>query len=260
MPSAIGLAQLNEKTVKLLGSSFEWCRIPGGEVTLLDASAYGGTKGGTYQVQEFAIGKFMVTNGHYSSFIEHPNGFNNAQWWNYSPQATQWREGHPFPKPPAFIGRDLPCTRVSWFDSVAFCIWLSAELEGTIRLPTEQEWQRAAIGDTGWVYPWGNELDETRGNFANSIGRVSPVGDFPGGQSPFGVMDMTGNLWEWCLTIWGAEETDLSGYVYRVFRGGAWNVSNPDYLRSIDRGEGHSPRGRLNDCGFRIVLQPPGTT
>jgi formylglycine-generating enzyme required for sulfatase activity len=97
-------------------------------------------------------------------------------------------------------------------------------------------------------------LDETHANFGKHIGKVSPVGSFPEGQSPFGVMDMIGNLWEWCSTIWGTESTDLSGYNYRTFRGGAWNVSNPDYLRATDRGEGHTPRGSLNDCGFRLIL------
>ena len=248
------LSLLSKQTESILGSPFEWCHIPGGEVNLLDASDYGGTAGGTYHVADFAIGKYLITNGQYQRFVRHPNGFATSNWWDYSPQASQWRKDRRHPMPTAFPGADLPCTRVSWFDSVAFCNWLSAELQVTVRLPTEQEWQRAAVGDTGWTYPWGNDLDETRGNFANRIGQVSAVGSLPLGQSPFGVMDMTGNLWEWSSTIWGTESTDLGGYIYRTFRGGAWNVSNPEYLRAIDRGEGHSPRGRLNDCGFRIVL------
>jgi formylglycine-generating enzyme required for sulfatase activity len=245
----------SQQTESLLGAPFEWCLIPGGTVTLLDASEYGGTTGGPYQVADFAISKYLITNGQYQSFVKHANGFCNPEWWTYSPQATQWRKDHPHPKPTAFPGSDLPCTRVSWFDSVAFCNWLSAELKARVRLPTEQEWQRAAVGDTGWSYPWGNEFDETRLNFASRLKQVSPVGSFPNGQSPFGVMDMVGNLWEWCSTIWGTESTDLNGYVYRTFRGGAWNVSNPVYLRAIDRGEGHSPRGMLNDCGFRVDLE-----
>lgn len=245
---------LSERTEKFLASPFEWCYIPAGTVTLIDASEYGGSTGGTYGVADFAIGKYLITNGQYKRFVDHPNGFYNPDWWHYSPQATQWRKDRPHPKQTAFEGKDLPVTRVSWFDSVAFCNWLSSELEFSVRLPTEQEWQRAAVGDTGWMYPWGNEFDETCGNFAKQVGKVSAVGNYPNGQSPFGVMDMTGNLWEWCLTIWGKDDTDLNGYVYRNYRGGAWNVSNPEYLRAIDRGVGHPPRGRLNDCGFRIVL------
>jgi formylglycine-generating enzyme required for sulfatase activity len=249
------LILLSRQFESILDAPFEWCLIPAGTVTLLDASDYGGTIGGVYQVAGFAIGKYLITNGQYQSFVKHRNGFCNPKWWTYSPQAAQWRTDHPNPKPTAFPGTHLPATRVSWFDSVAFCNWLSAELKVVVRLPTEQEWQRAAVGDTSWSYPWGNELDETRANYASRMKQVSAVGNFPHGQSPLGVMDMVGNLWEWCSTIWGTDSADLNGYVYRVFRGGAWNVSNPEYLRAIDRGEGHSPRGRLNDCGFRIVLE-----
>ncbi|RPJ25004.1 MAG: hypothetical protein EHM33_15980 [Chloroflexi bacterium] len=250
------LIALSNQTESILGPPFEWCYIPGGAVTLLDASSYGGTTGGVYQVAGFAIAKYLTTNAQYKKFIEHPNGFCDPQWWDFSPQGTQWRKDHRNPKPTAFEGTNLPRTRVSWFDSVAFCRWLSAQLNVHVRLPTEQEWQRAAVGDTGWNYPWGNELDETRANFAKRLGNVSPVGSFPDGQSPFGVMDMIGNLWEWCLTTWGMDSTDLNGYTYRIFRGSAWNChNNPEYLAALDRGQGWSPRGQLNDCGFRIALQ-----
>jgi formylglycine-generating enzyme required for sulfatase activity len=124
-----------------------------------------------------------------------------------------------------------------------------------IRLPTEQEWQRAALDDHDWQYPWGNALDETRGNYGKNIGQPSHVGRYPGGKSQFGVLDMIGNVWERCLTGWNQEILDIRGYTYRVFRGGAWNVSNPEYLRANDRAC-HPPRGQLNDCGFRVLLAP----
>ncbi len=249
------LTVLSRQVETILCPPFEWCFVPGGVVTLIDASDYGGTTGGSYQVAGFAIAKYLITNTQYKKFIEHPNGFCNPQWWDFSPQGIQWRKDHRNPKPTAFEGADLPRTRVSWFDSVAFCNWLSAELNVPVRLPTEQEWQRAAVGDTGWSYPWGNEFDETCGNFMKRIGKVSPVGSFPSGQSPFGVMDMIGNLSEWCLTAWATDSTDLSGYTYRVIRGCAWNAGTLEYLRATDRGVGWSPRGRLNDCGTRIALQ-----
>jgi formylglycine-generating enzyme required for sulfatase activity len=255
MPKSNELTTLSKQTEALLCPPFEWCYIPGGAVTLIDASHYGGTHGGSYQVEAFALARYLLTNGQYQKFIKHPNGFCNPQWWDFSPQGNQWRKDHGTPKPTAFAGTDLPATRVSWFDSVAFCNWLAAELNIQARLPTEQEWQRAAVGDTGWVYPWGNEFDETRGNFMKRIGKVSPVGSFPTGQSPFGVMDMLGNLSEWCLTTWGTDSTELTGYPYRVIRGCAWNAGTPEYLRATDRGSGWSPRGRLNDCGTRIALQ-----
>ena len=248
------LESLAKATEAILGTPFEWRFIKGGTVTLSDASNYGGTKGGIYQVKGFAMAKFLITNLQYQKFISHPNGFYNLEWWTYSPEGVLWRRDHRKPKPTAFAGSALPATRVSWFDSMAFCNWFSAELKETVRLPTEQEWQRAAVGDTDWSYPWGNTLDETRANFANLVGSTSQVGSFPAGQSPFGVMDMIGNLWEWCLTLWGTDSVDPSSYAYRATRGGAWNVSNPEYLRAIDRGAGQPPRGRLNDAGFRITL------
>lgn len=250
------LERLSKQSEAFPGTPFEWCFIKGGDVKLLDASDYGGDTGGTYQVVDFALAKYFITNSQYQIFLKHPNGFCNAEWWTYSSEGMLWRRDHRNPKPTAFAGRDLPCTRASWFDSVAFCNWLAGELNETIRLPTETEWQRAAIGDTGWSYPWGNELDDTRANYANHVGKTSSVGSYPAGQSPFGVMDLIGNLWEWNLTIWGTgNSTDMNGYVHRNYRGGAWNVSNPEYLRAIDRGVGHSPRGRLNDAGFRCALQ-----
>lgn len=251
------LESVSKATEAILGTPFEWCFIKGGTVTLLDASDYGGTKGGIYQVKDLAMAKFFITNSQYQKFIDHPNGFYNLEWWTYSPEGILWRRDHRNPKPTAFAGSALPATRVSWFDSMAFCSWFSAELKEVVHLPTEQEWQRAAVGDTGWSYPWGNTLDATRANFAKLVGRTSQVGSYPAGQSPFGVMDMIGNLWEWCLTLWGTDSVDPGSYAYRDTRGGAWNVSNPEYLRAIDRGAGQPPRSRLNDAGFRITLHMP---
>src|SRR5512147_1569704 len=100
------LTVLSGQTEALLGPPFAWCLVPGGAVTLLDASDYGGNTGGTYQVAEFAIGKYLITNGQYQKFIEHPNGFSNPQWWDFSPQGTQWRKDHRNPMPTAFAGKD----------------------------------------------------------------------------------------------------------------------------------------------------------
>jgi formylglycine-generating enzyme required for sulfatase activity len=269
MPNSSYLEPLSKITESILYSPFEWCHVDGGNVVLEDATQDGGTKGGTFRVGDFVVAKYPITNAQYERFIKHSNGFSNTQWWEFSPEATQWRKDHKKPKPTAFNGSDLPRTRVSWFDSMAFCFWLSAELKNTlqdnkamnphnvftwiIRLPTEQEWQRAAIGDTGWCYPWGNALDETRGNYGNNVGQPSNVDKYSAGKSMYGVMDMIGNLWERCLTGWNQEIIDTGGYTYRVIKGGAWNISNPDYLRANDRGC-HPPRGQLNDCGFRVLL------
>jgi len=269
MSNSSYLEPLSKITEYILHPPFEWCHVNGGNVVLEDATQDGGTKGGTLQVGDFAIAKYPITNAQYERFLKDSNGFSNLQWWEFSPEAAQWRRDHKKPKPTAFSGIKIPRTRVSWFDSMAFCIWLSAKLKNTlqddklftihdvftwsIRLPTEQEWQRAALGDTGWCYPWGNALDETRGNYGNTIGQPSNVDKYSAGRSIFGVMDMTGNLWERCLTGWNQEIIDISGYTHRVIKGGAWNISNPNHLRANDRGY-HPPRGQLNDCGFRVLI------
>jgi formylglycine-generating enzyme required for sulfatase activity len=144
---------------------------------------------------------------------------------------------------------------VSWFDSLAFCQWFSAQLKSVIgercaRLPTEQEWQCAAVGETGWPYPGSAHLRESLGNYGNQIGHPTRVGSYPDGQSPYGVMAMLGNVWEWRFTAWGVDDEAVGGYGYRHIKGGAWNVSNAAYLRAT-ASWGHPPCGRLNDCGFR---------
>ena len=253
--------------------------MPGGSVQIEDASKWEmihkGTVGGMYHVESFAMAKYPVTNAQYQRFIDAANGQSNERWWTYSAEAIQWRKDRPKPKPTAFGGADVSRTRVSWFDSMAFCAWLSCELDSQteremgrkfdmqdvdtwcVRLPTEQEWQRAAVGDTGWPYPWGNELHETYANYGNHVERPTKAGSYPSGQSPYGVMDMVGNLWEWCRSRWGQESEDVHGYIYRVVKGGAWNMSNPEYLRAIDR-TGFGPRGLLNDCGLRCTYHERG--
>ena len=264
------LEALSRMTEAILFPPFAWCFVQGGRVTLGDASSYGGTKGGEYQIDSFLIAKYPITNAQYQRFLDDPGGYADITWWSYSPQATQWRKDHQKSKPTAFDGPDLPRTRVSWFESMAFCAWLSSALEShnnqwkgepfsihslgawNVHLPTEQEWQRAVIGDMDWQYPWGNQLDEKRANYGKVVGHPTSVGSYPDGQSPCGAMDMLGNVWEWCQTAWGIESEDVNGYTYRIIKGGAWNVSNPEHLRVNDR-YGHPPRGRLNDGGFRCT-------
>jgi formylglycine-generating enzyme required for sulfatase activity len=264
------LEAISQVTEAIIGPPFTWYLVAGGSVFLKDASNYEanqGTAGGRYEVHNFAIAKYPITNAQYQHFIEAPNGQTNPHWWNYSAEASQWWHNRPRAKPTAFAGDNVSRTRTSWFDAMAFCAWLASELASQLGdtapdiddvntwcvcLPMEQEWQRAAVGDTGWRYPWGKELDELKANYGNKNGRPLDVGSFPQGQSPYGVMDMVGNLWELCRTAWGQDNDDVDGYGYRAVRGSAWNVANPEYLQATDRA-GFAPRGRLNDAGFRCA-------
>ena len=261
------LAKFTQQTVAHLCEPFEWCLVNGGQVVLEDAADRGGTSGGVFATDDFLISKYLVTNDQYSKFVTHENGYQNVQWWAYSPEAMKWREVRKKEQETAFAGFDLPRTRVSWYESMAFCAWLSSLLQGevnveavdswAVRLPKELEWQRAAVGDSGTQYPWGSEpLTKARANYNNQVGKPTSVTAYPTGASPYGAMDMIGNALQWCITAWGSNENDISGYKTRNVRGGAWNVIDESWLTATDRG-GHPPRGRLNDVGFRLTCVLP---
>ena len=152
----------------ILPPPFEWVKIPGGVVTLEDASSFGGTKGGAYRLASFDIAKYPITNAQYQVFVDAPDGYTNPNWWDYSDHAKAWRNAYPKPQDRAFPRDDHPRANVTWYEAVAFCRWLTAKVTplGTqrtapleIMLPTEQQWQRAAEGDTGWKYPWGDDFE-----------------------------------------------------------------------------------------------------
>ena len=156
---------------------------------------------------------------------------------------------------------------------MAFCTWLTRQLRecgelseaGEIRLPTEAEWEKAACGTDGRVYPWGNE--EITPQYANysetQLGTTSPVGCFPHDKGPYGCEDLAGNVVEWCSDWYGEDyyanspKKDPHGPVSgstRVLRGGAWR-DRAVYCRSAFR-LGGGPGLRDGDAGFRLVRTP----
>jgi len=170
---------------------------------------------------------------------------------------------------------------VTWYEAYAFTQWLNEQVPSSpallpqveggkvpenyvIRLPHECEWEKAARYPDGRLFPWGNEWDPTRLNWQESgIGRTSAVGMFPTGANPaHGAHDLSGNVWEWCLTERAsnyespaAENNDPAGEAWRVLRGGSWLVP-VNRCRAAARGGG-DPGGWLNHGGFRVVCARP---
>lgn len=185
----------------------------------------------------------------------------------------------------ALEGADgLPVRYVSWPEALAYCTWLETKLkawQGTPRaladalagrgvralrltLPSEAEWERAARGTDGRVYPWGDRIDPSQANYqAAKRGGPTPVGSFPLGASPVGAMDMCGNVWEWTRSRLkaypyraddGREGVKTKGDGSVVVRGGAFD-GGEWVVRATYRGMG-SPSGRNDNLGFRVAISP----
>lgn len=257
------IVAMNEKIDDLLPPPFEWVEIPGGRVSVEDASgpyAGRGTKGGTYEIPAFAIAKYPVTNAQYAKFIE-AGGYQVEQWWTKTGWQTKNSRGNRWNSPLDWNDEQInrpnnPVVGVSWYEALAFSLWLSEGTGDHIRLPTEQQWLRAMTGDNRWNFPWGNTWDSSRCNNsveANSAD-TTPVTQYPAGASPYGVMDLVGNVWEWCLTQWYVEGNDLEGNEGRVLHGGSFhsiNKGSSQFRATVRMGRGEQNREKM--FGFRTA-------
>ena len=173
----------------------------------------------------------------YVTLAENQGGWNPLNG-NYE-KGYNWR--HPTgPKDNIDNKPDHPVVQITWQDAMAYCNWFDqkfkAELEKyslTLYLPTEAQWEKAARGEYGNEWPWGNEFDKKKCNTKEGgKGGTTPVDAYPSGASPYGVMDMVGNIWEWMNTLWkeypyrednGREHETIIGY--RVVRGGSFGTA-----------------------------------
>lgn len=181
---------------------------------------------------EFSISKFEVTNKQYNAFLRDYPGHGNI-----SEAATL----------------DHPVVNVTWQDAFDYCEWLSKVTGQDFRLPTEAEWEKAARGTDGRRFPWGmNRPSPELANFGHgqqSMTLTKPVGSTPRGKSPYGVMDMAGNVAEWCFND-GAD-----GGVSKAVRGGSWEETTDFYLRCAAR-RAYSPTAKDYNLGFRVAMSP----
>jgi formylglycine-generating enzyme required for sulfatase activity len=222
-------------------------RIPAGQFLM---GGKGDAQKPQYEVElsEYFIGKYPVTNREYQAFIqgaqyESPDGWENNQY-------------------PAGKG-DHPVVAVSWHDAQAYCKWLSQKTGKQYRLPSEAEWEKAARGTDGRIYPWGDDFDPQKSNVSNAkIGGTTPVGQFSqvGGDSPYGCADMAGNVEEWC-NDWIAEGGYKSSVkdpqgpesgVFKALRGGSSFFS--EYYARVSSRNYNLPHLRHNDFGFRVAF------
>ncbi len=221
-----------------------WCRIGAGEVSL---------QGRSFSVEPFRMAKYSVTNAQFQAFVIAEDGYTSDRWW----QDLDVPSAHRQPQPPRWGLPNHPRESVSWFEAMAFCVWLSERMGLEVRLPSEWEYERAARGENDRTYPWGDAWQDECANTRESrIGTTTAVGVFPDGASPEGVMDLAGNVWEWCLNERQyPDKTQRLVSGSRVLRGGSWYG-----VRASARAAGRihlNPDGRNDRVGFRLVCSSP---
>ncbi len=198
-------------------------------------------------LEDYYIARTPVTNAQYAAFVQ-ATGYRAP---------GHWKKGSP---PPQLA--DHPVVFVTWHDALAYCRWLAEATGRPYALPTEAQWEKAARGTDGRIYPWGNKFDKSKCNTVESgTFGTTPVGKYsPQGDSPYGVADMTGNVWEWCSSLYqpypyraddGREEAAAGGS--RVLRGGSWNSSR-DGGRCAFRFYDLDPVSDYDRYGFRCCL------
>jgi len=234
----------------------------------------------TVHLKSYWIMQTEVTNAQYAQFID-ADGYTKQEYW--SPAGWSWREDNEITGPGKssqnsnLNGPNQPMIDIGHYEAEAYANWLSDTIGFDFSLPTEAEWEKAARGTEGHLYPWGNSWDASRFNYcdenctADGADKESddgyrysaPVGSYPAGSSPYGALDMAGNVWEWTADFYdgdyyarspernptGAE----SGEMF-VVRGGSWS-KNPNISRAAYRGRIKTAL-RSNDVGFRVRLSP----
>lgn len=218
----------NENMIFIPGGKFQMGRVGGDEYE---------TPVRTITVSPFFIARTEVTNQEYQRFVTDTGHRAPPHWQNGKFPANE---------------ANLPVVNVSWDDASDFAKWAGK------RLPTEIEWEFAARGTEARLYPWGNNWNTASANAGRETGgRVSEVGRFPNGASPFGVLDLCGNVWEWTssnLVSYADNKVMAPG---KVIRGGAFNVPSE---RATTTYRGVLPPERLGDkTGFRLAQDGQST-
>ena len=230
----------------------DWVEIPAGDFLYGEAKERRHTDG-------FRIARHPITNAQYQAFIA-ARGYQDQCWWQGLAERIKG------PEAPSWSRPNRPRERVSWYEAMAYCAWLGDRLGLAVRLPTELEWERAARGTDGREFPWGNGYRVGHANInetwehdkvgPNYLEQTTAVGLYPQGASPEGVLDLAGNIWEWCINApEHPEQIQSGGTGSRALRGGSW-FGTRRYARAAYRRD-PPPVNRAVYYGFRVVCGPP---
>jgi formylglycine-generating enzyme required for sulfatase activity len=211
----------------------------------------------TLYLPDYYMAKTAVTNAQYAAFVRATGYHAPDHWEGQSP--PRGKEDH-------------PVCFVSWYDAITYCRWLSKATGENYRLPSEAEWEKGARGGDGRLYPWGDQWDPERCNTREGVKKdTMPVGACPQGASPYGLLDMAGNVWEFTISLWGEhgkgpefrypyhptdgrENLRANAQVQRVVRGGSF-ANDRQVARCAARYWCY-PSFRNYFFGFRVVLSP----
>jgi formylglycine-generating enzyme required for sulfatase activity len=225
-----------------LPDPFEWIFIPAGSVELI-RPPYAKVASLTVHVDSFYMAKYPITNAQFAVYVKERG---RPQRWHSR-----------FEEPP-FNHPLQPVFDLLWYDAMKFCEWITEKTGRLVTLPTDAQWQRAAQGDDNRRFPWGDTWDVTYCNTGSSdIRHTTPVTQYPQGASPYGVMDMVGNIQEWCLTDPGIGENSLQYRMpdasitelwpdSRIFKGG-------DYSTTTPRTNTSNPRPLVTEYGVCMI-------
>ena len=208
-----------------------WVQIPAGDFKMGDSFNVGDARElpvHTVNLAAYAISKYETTFAQYDKFCDETG--------RAEPSDAGWGRGA------------MPVISVSWHDATAFCTWLAGKTGKNIQLVTEAQWERAAAGTDQRQYPWGNDGPSCAiVNFNNCVGRPKPVGSYPASASAAGVMDLSGNVWEWAQDWFG------ENYYQECSNQGT--VTNPQGPASgserVLRGGGFREQSERMRCAFR---------